>query len=853
VSPLQARKGVSPTAPQAGLYNTPQIREIKAKLDKLGNSKEFQDFYKGGKISGKSWNEYQRLSREYRNLLDKGGVSQQPLGEVTTKLQKTPRVRGGALPLKISEAKPTKPIRISPSEVGAGQPNGLGSPSSPSIIPDDKSLIDQLNKALKEAKPIRGTQEEMYTKARGEKLARMLSAREKMAGEKGFYQELGTLKGELPRAEYEPIRSNFDQPTVDRLFNMIKESNKLDDWDKINAQVGLSKILGEKGTVVPTRNEIEKMYAVFGEDFTKTLLDKRPLFEKLAQLGMQIYNLPRSIMAGAGDLSATLMQNLMFAYRHPILTGKNFVKEVGMFFNKDVFNASQNEIYSRPNSDLYKQAKLSLTDIGPVVSQREEMFMSNLAEKIPLLGRVIKASGRAYTGFLNRMRADTFDQLVETQKILGENPNSPEFLKWAGTFVNAATGRGNLGKLERSANILGQGFFSARKLVATKDMLNPQMYIIAPKAIRQEALKTILSFIGGGMTILGLAKLAGAEVGEEPTSTDFGKIKVGNTRFNIWGSYQQIAVLMARLWKGYATSSTTGKKMMLGDESNPYAPTRLDLITRFFESKEHPTLSLILGALRGTNQIGQPFNLATETLNRFIPMVLADGYDLYKEHGSKGLLGILPAMLGIPVQTYGTNVPSIKVSSSGTPSIKLTPVGGLAEDIWAKITNAPVSNIPREQWPIYIQAKEKQTQERIQTDEAKATLKSGKLDSNLQQFNYGGYTGYLVGQKFIYVDETGAIKTKTIKETETKPTSKVKGAKKPKKITIKKVSVPKPAKITKSKAIKITTIKVPKPPSIKSPRSYKAIKITAGGPLKTKQYKIKKFKNTLTQGFTKLA
>lgn len=44
--------------------------QIKQQLDTMSNSPEFQNFYKGGKISGKSWNEYQRLSGEYRQLLD---------------------------------------------------------------------------------------------------------------------------------------------------------------------------------------------------------------------------------------------------------------------------------------------------------------------------------------------------------------------------------------------------------------------------------------------------------------------------------------------------------------------------------------------------------------------------------------------------------------------------------------------------------------------------------------------------------------------------------------------------------------------------------------------------------------
>jgi len=48
-------------------------------------------------------------------------------------------------------------------------------------------------------------------------LAKLLAAREKMAGERGFYEELAALKGELPKVEFEPIRQAFTQENVDRL------------------------------------------------------------------------------------------------------------------------------------------------------------------------------------------------------------------------------------------------------------------------------------------------------------------------------------------------------------------------------------------------------------------------------------------------------------------------------------------------------------------------------------------------------------------------------------------------------------------------------------------------------------
>jgi hypothetical protein len=662
-----------------------------------------------------------------------------------------------------------------PSPIGGGQGNIPTNPSLPGNIPQtDEGLITKLTQALREAKPLRGAQEKLYTLARGKKLAGVLGARKNIPGEAGYHAELGVLKGELPKVQYEAIRQQFDQPSVNRLFDIIRQHKGLGDWEKLPAESGLAKILGQKGGGVPTRDEIEKLNTVFGKDFTEALLSKRSTFQKLGEAGMQVYNLSRSMMAGVGDLSATLMQNLLFAYRHPIMTAKNLGRELKMFGSENYFRASGEEIASRSTYDLMKKAKISLTDVGPIVNQREEQFMASWAEKIPGLGKLIHATGRAYTGFLNRMRADVFDQLVQSQKNLDQAVDDPEFLKWAGKFVNAGTGRGGLGPLEKSASLLSQGLFSARKLAATVQMVDPRMYITAPKAVRQEALKTVLSFIAGGTAITQLAKLSGAEVGDDPTSADFGKIKIGNTRFNVWGSYQQMAVLMARLWKGYGTSSTTGKKFTLNEGYKPV--TRLDLISRFFESKEHPTLSLILSALRGQNQIGQPFDLPVEVLNRFIPMVLSDGYDLYQEHGSQGLLGLIPAILGIPTQTYGDQIPTIESTEAGNPSVRLKPIPGLAEDIIGKATSTPISNIPEPQWPSFIKAKEQETNLGILKEQMKG---GGKVSGNPKTTSYTidgtEYQGYELGGKFVYTDEDGNIVSKAVKTIEKAQLSDKKG------------------------------------------------------------------------------
>jgi hypothetical protein len=614
----------------------------------------------------------------------------------------------------------------------------------------DQDLIKQLTKNLKGAKPIRGKQELLYTKARGQKLAKLVKAREKMAGEKGFYEELGALKGELPKAQFEPIRKQFTQENVDRLFNMIKENKAINEWDKVNAQVGLSKMLGEQGLGVPTRGEIEKLYQVYGKEFTETLLSMRPVMDKLKEAGMQLYNIPRSMLAGVGDLSATLMQNLMFAYRYPKLTADNFINELRYFANENNYKMAMDEIAKRPNVEIYNKAKLSFTDVSPIMQQREEQFMASWAEKIPGLGKLIRATGRAYTGFLNKMRADVADKLIDSAKQLGKDVNDPRFYESLGWLVNSATGRGSLGQLERVAPVLAQGLFSARKLAATFQMLNPVAYAKADPFIRKEALKTWLAFLAGGTTILGASQLLGAKTSGDSTNADFGKIKIGDTRFNVFGPYQQLAVLIGRMIRGYSTSSVTGKKDTLGEGYRGL--TRGELFGRWLKSKEHPTLSLLWQGLAvGKDQVGRDFDWSTETLRRFIPMIVSDAYELYQEHGVKGLYGLIPTILGIPAQTYGKQIPEMKTTETGKPTIKFKPKEDLAETLVRVKRGKEISNIPKEQWPELIKQKELKTKTEIEKEKlkegiSKKQIKVTKLEGKITKMPDGSFTTFIDGK-----------------------------------------------------------------------------------------------------------
>src|SRR3990167_1311013 len=519
-------------------------------------------------------------------------------------------------------------------------------------VPTEGEKVDPVAKlisALKEAKDVRGKQETLYEKARSQKFAKLKGAQATAKGESGFYKELGALKGELPKVEFEAIRGKVGQADIDALFQQVRLSPKIGDWEKINAMTGLSKMLGAEGGKVTTEGELSLLNAVFGEEFTKAVLEKRTLFEKFKEAGLQIANIPRSIMSSI-DLSAAGRQGGFLISRQKQF-GPAFKKQFGAFVSEEAYQAIQDSIITHPDYQLARDSRLSLTDLDVLIGNREEKFMSSWAEKIPLLGKGIRASGRAYIGFLNKLRFDTFvDLLNQAERVGLDSRKDRDLTKRIADFINNATGRGTLPKgLETSALALNALLFSPRLLFSRLNLLNPIYYVKQDNFTRKEALKSFFYFLGIGFTILTLSKLGGAEVVTDPRNSDFGKIKVRNTRFDIWGGFQPLVRSAAQIVTGKYISSTTGKEMTLGEGYKPM--TRADIFQRFIEGKLAPIPYFIVTLMKQQDAQGKPVSIPKEIGERFVPMVLQDIYDLAKEDPSLIPAGLVN-IFGVGVQTY---------------------------------------------------------------------------------------------------------------------------------------------------------------------------------------------------------
>jgi len=162
-------------------------------------------------------------------------------------------------------------------------------------------------------------------------------------------------------------------------------------------------------------------------------------------------------------------------------------------------------------------------------------------------------------------------------------------------------------------------------------------------------MRSMLAFVSGSLTILALAKLSGQDVETDPRSADFAKIRIGNTRIDIFGGFQQYVRMIAQVITGEMVSSTSGRVMTLGEGYKP--TTRYDVLMRFIEGKLQPTLSFLVSKMKGRTFTGEEFSAPKEIGLRSVPMVVQDIYDLAKEDPKLLPLIILP-ILGVGMQTY---------------------------------------------------------------------------------------------------------------------------------------------------------------------------------------------------------
>lgn len=367
-------------------------------------------------------------------------------------------------------------------------------------------------------------------------------------------------------------------------------------------------------------------------------------------------------LKAALDVSRIFRQDWKLLFSHPGIWSRNSAKSfrdaVRQFGGKEVLDATKAEIISRENAPLYEAIqKASKIDLFPL---HEEAFPTSLPGKVPGFGRVFKASEAAFEAGQWRERAELVDLYKGIFEARGKDLTDKKFLSQFGEMVGDLTSRGKL-KNQGRADLYNKLFFAPRNLKANVKFLTSGGFSELDPSIRAVYAKSLLKTVAGTAVILAtMDHYIPGSVDFDPRSSNFGKIKIGNTRFDVTGGMSSLLTLAARTvptphngkWSNYYKSSSNNQ---ITDLRNPGATGQngWDVLVNFATGKASPAASTLINILSGETFVGDKPTVASEAKNLFLPLPIANYEELKKDPNSANdVLGVIADALGVGTNTY---------------------------------------------------------------------------------------------------------------------------------------------------------------------------------------------------------
>ena len=402
------------------------------------------------------------------------------------------------------------------------------------------------------------------------------------------------------------------------------------------------------------------------------------------------------------DLSWSLRQGIGVTARHPVESFGNLPKGVRSLFSQKTFDQWDEAIRLKPRKveiigddgipqtwgvgELQDEAGLFLPKMEEVTSdlaERTEEFLPTQGDTwvSKVFGPIVKPFQRNFTGMGNGVRSDIFENTIKGWTSHGRTATMEDVrgLSW---LLNVATGRGDLGAWNRYGAFLAQPIFSPRLVAARiEHTLSPGLLATGAFGVPRSgkaaslAAQELVSFVGAGIAILGVASAAGLAVETNPLSSKWGKIEIPipgskqTHKVDLFGGYQQYARTIAQL--------LTAKRKT---DSGEIIPAERDkILTSFARNKLSPLAAIGVDVTSGKSGIGEKVDLESEDgvrtflWNGFSPLAFKDIVEATQEDGLRGfgIAGI--STFGAGVQTYG---PSASSQLSEIPEF----TGGISAD-----------------------------------------------------------------------------------------------------------------------------------------------------------------------------
>tara|TARA_R110002126_G_C10463443_1_gene500537 strand:+ start:701 stop:2485 length:1785 start_codon:yes stop_codon:yes gene_type:complete len=383
----------------------------------------------------------------------------------------------------------------------------------------------------------------------------------------------------------------------------------------------------------------------------------------------ELFDVPRALVASF-DYSAPGRQGKFFVFARPLLSlqagAKMFKATWSPRYEQQIMDAILND----PEAGDIAIAKLYLAPTESMGggehnrttgSIKTDDFRSDLASKLRFgIGKMVRASNRAYNVYLNSIRVSVFNVLKKNLTKRGE-PTIEE-LQSIANFVNVATGRG--------ARVLGEGgdvlFFSQRYTASRIQLAIAQPLLSGSgKNVKMIIAKEYARMLLGAGTTAMFASMMGVDIELDPRSSDFMKMRFGKHRVDLFGGMQSMLTFGAKAGTLKTKSATTGEIKSMLDYGQ--SDLRREFANRFFYYKLSPFPSSlfnmaarkdVMGENRDITTLGGAVRIGTDLV---IPL---SARDIARELNEEGIpLAVaysLIAILGNGVQSFENENPQKK-------------------------------------------------------------------------------------------------------------------------------------------------------------------------------------------------
>ena len=437
-----------------------------------------------------------------------------------------------------------------------------------------------------------------------------------------------------------------------------------------------------------TRTEANALARIFGLDDAAIAAVKRQrqldnfsnrsLRENITNILVEILNIPRMLVLG-GDLGSIFNQGLLFS-SNPVKYSQDIARSFKTFYSSKNYNQTMANIYKDPDFGLFtsptdyravstsgaetgrKGYGLYIADPDSPLSLREEAFISSWIKKVPGIGNLIKAGERFHTSFLNNVRYRLTKDYYNTLKVGGESTEiiDGKMAKYV-RFINAGTGRGDLGFLRKYANELNAVALAPRWVYSRFEV--PVLFFneLARNSRSQTSIagKMAKDMIGFASVVTGIGSLLvlnGFNVEMDSRKSNFLKLKKDNVNIDLTAGMGPILRLINRV-----VHNTAPNGQLLSQTGQPYQTETSEIIVNFLGTKLSPGARSIVNLTTGQDFYGEEITSPAEAfiptdverLEEFAPLFIQEITELARLEGEKSaFIFALPAFAGMNMSVY---------------------------------------------------------------------------------------------------------------------------------------------------------------------------------------------------------